>query len=88
MKQDWTEQLRQRLADYEEPAPDGLWEAIEQRLQEESALLASQEHPEIPDNPDIPESPDTLDIPGSTAFVPSVAGLIIAGEVINDLTGR
>lgn len=27
------------------------------------------------------------DIPGSTAFAPSVAGLIIAGEVINDLTG-
>jgi len=27
------------------------------------------------------------DIPGSTAFVPSVAGLIIAGEVINDLAG-
>ncbi len=27
------------------------------------------------------------DVPGSTAFVPSVAGLIIAGEVINDLTG-
>lgn len=26
------------------------------------------------------------DIPGSTAFVPSVAGLIIAGEVVNDLT--
>ena len=26
------------------------------------------------------------DIPGSTAFVPSVVGLIIAGEVINDLT--
>ena len=26
------------------------------------------------------------DIPGSTAFVPSVAGLIIAGEVIRDLT--
>lgn len=25
------------------------------------------------------------DIPGSTAFVPSVAGLIIAGEVMNDL---
>lgn len=28
------------------------------------------------------------DIPGSTAFVPSVAGLIIAGEVIKDLTGH
>ena len=27
------------------------------------------------------------DIPGSTAFVPSVAGLIIAGEVIKELTG-
>lgn len=27
----------------------------------------------------------TGDVPGSTAFVPSVAGLIIAGEVINDL---
>ncbi len=26
-------------------------------------------------------------VPGSTAFAPSVAGLIIAGEVINDLTG-
>ena len=28
------------------------------------------------------------DIPGSTAFVPSVAGLIIAGEVVKDLCGR
>ena len=27
------------------------------------------------------------DIPGSTSFVPSVVGLIIAGEVIKDLTG-
>ena len=27
------------------------------------------------------------DIPGSTSFVPSVAGLIIAGEVVKDLTG-
>ena len=28
------------------------------------------------------------DIPGSTAFVPSVAGLIIAGEVIKDLVAK
>ena len=28
---------------------------------------------------------DRRDIPGSTAFVPSVAGLIIAGEVVKDL---
>ncbi|ADL50203.1 tRNA threonylcarbamoyladenosine dehydratase [Clostridium cellulovorans] len=30
---------------------------------------------------------DRRDIPGSTSFVPSVAGLIIAGEVIKDITG-
>lgn len=30
---------------------------------------------------------DRRDIPGSTAFVPSVAGLIIAGKVIRDLSG-
>ena len=30
---------------------------------------------------------DRRDIPGSTAFVPSVVGLIIAGEIVNDLTG-
>jgi tRNA A37 threonylcarbamoyladenosine dehydratase len=29
---------------------------------------------------------DRRDIPGSTAFVPSVAGLIVACEVIKDLT--
>ena len=26
-------------------------------------------------------------VPGSTAFVPSVVGLIIAGEVVKDITG-
>ena len=31
---------------------------------------------------------DSGGVPGSTAFVPSVAGLIIAGEVIRDLTDR
>ena len=30
---------------------------------------------------------DRRDIPGSIAFVPSVAGLIIAGEVVKDLIG-
>ena len=30
---------------------------------------------------------DRRDIPGSTAFVPAVAGLIMAGEIIKDLTG-
>ena len=27
-------------------------------------------------------------VPGSTAFVPAVAGLLIAGEVVLDLAGR
>ena len=46
----------------------------------------------------IPSDPSTLtdeelpegrrSIPGSVAFVPSVAGLIIAGEVIKDLTSK
>ena len=31
---------------------------------------------------------DRRDIPGSTAYVPAVAGLIIAGEVVGDLTNR
>ena len=33
-----------------------------------------------------PHSAGRRSIPGSTAFVPSVAGLIIAGEVVKDLT--
>ncbi len=33
------------------------------------------------------KSAERRQIPGSTAFVPSVVGLIIAGEVINDLAG-
>ena len=30
---------------------------------------------------------DRRSVPGSVSFVPSVAGLIIAGEVIKDITG-
>ena len=35
---------------------------------------------------ELPTRTERRDIPGSVAFVPSVAGLIIAGEVIKDLT--
>ena len=38
-QQDWTEQLRQRLADHEEPVPEGLWDDIEQRLQRRPRLV-------------------------------------------------
>ena len=30
--EDWTQQLRNHLADHEEAAPEGLWQAIEQTL--------------------------------------------------------
>ena len=29
---DWTSQLSQRLADHQEPAPEGLWDRIEAQL--------------------------------------------------------
>ena len=47
-------------------------------------VVYSKEQPFIP-----PErlSDSGKRIPASNAFVPSVAGLIIAGEVIKDLTG-
>jgi len=53
-------------------------------------VVYSREKP-IPPAQDPSERAETptgrRSIPGSTAFVPSVVGLIIAGEVINDLTG-
>ena len=36
-------------------------------------------------DPDTRKHNERREIPGSTAFVPSVAGLIIAGEVVRDL---
>lgn len=44
---------------------------------------------ELPLKPNRDLSPGTprRQIPGSTAFVPAVAGLLMAGEVICDLTG-
>ena len=47
MKQeDWTQRLREKLADHEESAPADLWAGIEARLQEEGVLKPSQ--PEAP----------------------------------------
>ena len=40
---------------------------------------------EIPIKPQLSKEKSVKQIPGSNAFVPSVAGLIIAGEVIKDL---
>ena len=48
------------------------------------------EHINKDEKPSVPEADRTVEygkkrIPGSVAFVPSVAGLIIAGEVIKDI---
>ena len=50
-------------------------------------VVYSKEPPIKPTEDYTEEDTPRRNIPGSTAFVPSVAGLIIAGEVIKDLTG-
>ena len=47
-------------------------------------VVYSEEEAVKPQNSDISQ-PSGKPVPGSNAFVPSVAGLIIAGEVIKDL---
>ena len=50
---------------------------------EKLKVVYSKEKPITPDR----SADDDENAPGSVAFVPSVAGLIIAGEVIKDITG-
>ena len=51
-------------------------------------VVYSKEKPLVPiENEDVrEENPARRQVPGSNAFVPSVVGLIIAGEVVKDLT--
>lgn len=50
MKQnDWTSQLRQRLADSEAPVPDDLWNRIEQQLDRSQAITPNTTHVTTPD---------------------------------------
>lgn len=47
-KKDWTEQLRERLADYEADAPEGLWADIERRLsQQPTSVVAPQQQKSV-----------------------------------------
>ena len=48
-------------------------------------VVYSEEEPLTPSQSMQEESPGRRQLPGSVSFVPSVAGLIIAGEVIKDL---
>lgn len=51
-----------------------------------SGLLPGSEG-SAPGMPDADEMRRRRSVPGSTAFAPSAAGLIIAGEIVNELTG-
>lgn len=52
-------------------------------------VLYSEEEAMKPDlSPDEQPAPGKRSVPGSISFVPSAAGLMIAGEVIKDLTGK
>lgn len=63
-----------------EPALEPLTEAAPPAVQEEN------KHPEPVPGGEMPPSGRRRQTPGSNAFVPAVAGLIIAGEVIRDLS--
>ena len=88
-----------RVADLYQTQMDPLAKVMRRELKkrgvEKLKVVYSEEEPLRPirdsENPiDDPTTenpgPSRREIPGSTAFVPSVAGLIIAGEVIKDLT--
>lgn len=51
-------------------------------------VVYSKEKPIVPSINENTAEPHRRQTPGSTAFVPSVAGLIIAGEVIKDLIAK
>ena len=74
-----------RVADIFKTRVDPLARVMRRELKKRGVqklkVVYSEEEPIRPDT-------DSRGVPGSTAFVPSVAGLIIAGEVIRDLTDR
>ena len=80
-----------RVADIYKTRIDPLARVMRRELKKrgvnELKVVYSEETPIRPiEDPKIDSSTGRRDIPGSTAFVPSVAGLIIAGEVVKDLT--
>ena len=84
-----------RVADIYKTQMDPLAKVMRRELKKRGIkklkVVYSEEQPIKPEAP--AEDTDTAgtgrrSTPGSTAFVPSVAGLIIAGEVIKDLTHK
>ena len=53
MSNDWTNKLRDRLTDYQEPVTDDLWAAIQQSLaQQKSHIVSIGKSVDSPDAPD------------------------------------
>ena len=82
-----------RVADVFETRVDPLARVMRRELKKRGIpslkVVYSEEEPVRPcgETPgDVP--PGRRSVPGSTAFVPSAAGLIIAGEVVRDLAAR
>ena len=75
-----------RVADIYKTQMDPLAKVMRRELKKRGVkklkVVYSEEEPVRPQN----QSANGRGVPGSTAFVPSVAGLVIAGEVIRDLT--
>ena len=60
---------------------------LKQRGVKQLKVVYSEEQPISPEM-ETEEETKRRSTPGSLAFVPSVAGLIMAGEVVKDLTGK
>ena len=80
-----------RVADIYKTKMDPLAKVMRRELKKRGVtklkVVYSEEEPICPAESE-PQPNGRRSTPGSTAFVPSVAGLIIAGEVIKDLTGK
>ena len=78
-----------RVADFDATCIDPLARMLRKLLHREGIhhfkCVYSEEEPKW--NPDVPVYVDGKKQPGSNAFVPAAAGLLIAREVIVDLTG-
>ena len=46
MKESWNNEIKRKFEDYQEPAPEGLWEQIEARLDAEKDNQQKQ-HPQV-----------------------------------------
>lgn len=80
-----------RVADIYKTSMDPLAKVLRKELRKRGVkrlkVVYSPEKPLTPGDPGGEPAPGKRTTPGSIAFVPSVAGLIIAGQVVRDISG-